>query len=703
MRNALLLLCLLPAIAGAQFTPVAQGVAKRSAADVLYGDNLAPGWQNWSWSTDLDFASTSPALGTHAIAVTPLAAWSGLYLHNDTPHEAAAGERLRFALHGGSSGGQLLALIAYDSSFQQTAPLPLAPLVAGEWTRVDVPLADLGLSDIGGLLFQEFTGGSQPTYSLDAVRIVRQQTVVPGPPGSVEQGPALTVDASVAGTPIAELVYGANGLDPQLSAELGLPIRRFGGNHITRYNWQQDVSNRASDWFFENVPYPNGDPGSLPTGSTSDLFIEQNLSWGADTVITVPLIGWTPKDRTLAGGFSVSKYGAQQFTDPFAPDFGNGVLTNGTLVTGNDPLDTSVPVDELFVQQWVQHLVGRFGTAAQGGVGYYALDNEPMLWNMTHRDVHPSPSTYDMVRDRGLSYAAAIKAVDPSAQVLGPVVWGWTAYTYSALDWDAGGSWWLSPVDQDAHGGVPFLDWYLGEFEAHEQETGTRLLDLLDVHYYPQAPGVVSGATDAATNALRLRATKGLWDPSYVDESWIGEPVRLVPRLRQLVADHYPGTGLSLSEYSFGALETMNGALAQADVLGILGREGLDAAMLWALLDSDDPGAFAFRMYRNHDGLGGRFGQLSMPATSADVDRVSVYAAQRDDGALTVLMVNKADAQLECRLTIGGASQGGAVQHWSYGAADPSSIRQLPDLTVSAGVLRPRLAAESISLLVWLP
>ena len=26
---------------------------------------------------------------------------------------------------------------------------------------------------------------------------------------------------------------------------------------------------------------------------------------------------------------------------------------------------------------------------------------------------------------------------------------------------------------------------------------------------------------DPATNALRLRSTRALWDPSYVDESWI--------------------------------------------------------------------------------------------------------------------------------------------------------------------------------------
>ena len=68
----------------------------------------------------------------------------------------------------------------------------------------------------------------------------------------------------------------------------------------------------------------------------------------------------------------------------------------------------------------------------------------------------------------------------------------------------------------------------------------------------------------------------------------------------------------------------MNGALAQADVLGIFGREGLDLATLWAapirsiLVLNWQPGAFAFRMYRNYDGQGAAFGDTSVAASSAD-------------------------------------------------------------------------------------
>ena len=41
------------------------------------------------------------------------------------------------------------------------------------------------------------------------------------------------------------------------------------------------------------------------------------------------------------------------------------------------------------------------------------------------------------------------------------------------------------------------------------------------------------------------------------------------------IAAHYPGTKLSISEYNYGAGGDISGGIAQADVLGVFGREGL--------------------------------------------------------------------------------------------------------------------------------
>src|SRR5262249_21321155 len=152
--------------------------------------------------------------------------------------------------------------------------------------------------------------------------------------------------------------------------------------------------------------------------------------------------GWTPKDRNRRWGFSVAKYGAQQNTECTVTGFpswcnndaGNGVRPNGSLITGNDPTDTSRPIGPSFVTDWMQHLAARNQSVGQGRVRLYALDNEPVLWNSTHRDVHPQPLSYDELWQRTQQYASAIKAKDPLALVTGPADWGWCAYFGSAVD-----------------------------------------------------------------------------------------------------------------------------------------------------------------------------------------------------------------------------------------------------------------------------
>ena len=124
----------------------------------------------------------------------------------------------------------------------------------------------------------------------------------------------------------------------------------------------------AGDWYFENIPQDNPNPAILPDGSATDLFVEQDLRTGTKSLMTIPMIGWTPK-RRLAGhpydcGFKVSKYGPQQSTDPWDPDCGNGNHTDGSPITGNDPKDTSIAIGPAFVKGWINHLTGKYGTAA---------------------------------------------------------------------------------------------------------------------------------------------------------------------------------------------------------------------------------------------------------------------------------------------------------------------------------------------------
>ena len=524
-------------------------------------------------------------------------------------------------------------------------------------------------------------------------------------------GPRLSVNVALGRHAISADIYGVNFADTSSARSLGLTVDRWGGNSTTRYDYLTGFHNTGSDWYFENIP-----PDS-PTVRPHDAFILGDRSAGLRTVMTVPLIGWTPKapspaKHPYACGFPRSAFPSQDSFDQYDGGCGNG-LHNGTALRGNDPAATSTAIGPAWVGAWVKALRTSYGSAANGGVAYIELDNEPSLWDSTHRDVHPAALTYNELLSRTVAYAAAVRSADPSVKIIGPSDWGWCAYFFSAAD--PGHC--STGADRTAHGGTALVPWYLGQLRAHQAQHGTRLLDVLDEHYYPQADGVsLAPAGNAATQALRLRTTRSLWDGTYKDESWIsqtapgGVAVALIPRLRTWVANQYPGTGLGMTEYNFGGLESLNGALAEADVLGILGREGLQLATLWGAGPASQPWAFAFRMFRDSDGNGARFGSTSVQALSYDPaqpgrpnggqDQLAVYAAQRSDGTLTVMVINKTNHALASDLGLSGLTPAASAHLWRYSGSDLKHVQHLADAAVTSHSLHATYPASSITLLV---
>jgi hypothetical protein len=522
----------------------------------------------------------------------------------------------------------------------------------------------------------------------------------PPPPGATV---TVAVDPTADRHPVSPLIYGVNFGDDAQAAALHWPVRRWGGNGTTRYSWQDDIANHASDWFFYNLPNANANPPALPNGSSSDVFVDATRAAGGEPLITVPLIGWTPIDRTRRWGFSLAKYGAQQQTECTVtgnaswcnPDAGNGLHPDGTPITGNDPHDTSRAVDPSFVTGWMAHLAARTGTAGNGGVRLYELDNEPALWNSTHRDVHPLPLTYDEQWQRMQSYAAAIKAQDANALVVGPSDWGWCAYFFSAADGCAAGA------DAQAHGNVPLLDWLLQQTAAYKTAHGVKLLDYLDLHYYPQGANIaLSDDESSATSALRLRSLKSLYDPSYVDESWIGQKVRLIPRMRDWVTNNLPGTKLSISEYSWGNDNGLSSALAQAEALAIFGREQLDMATRWVAPAANTRVEDAFLLYLDYDGQGSKAAGDSVRAVSSDVDAVGAYAVAGAGGRLFLLLFNKDTATRPLTAQIAGAASY-SVTLYQFDAAQ--RLGAAGATSAANGALALSLPARSATLAVLAP
>ena len=663
---------------------------------LVYDDALQNGFQDWSWATHSLAESSTVHAGAFSVSFEP-DAWEAVYFHSPVTHDTTTWEALEFWVHGGSSGGQDV-VVSFLLSGANLQTVPLAPYVqggavpAGSWASVRIAFDDIGLSgSFNEFWLQDSTGGDQATLYLDDIQYAERGGGPP--PGNV----TVAVDPAVGRHPINPHVYGVNG---DGSSTLPYPLKRWGGNATTRYSWEDDVSNRASDWFFMNIEGGN-DPSSLPHGSESDLFIDEARAAGAEPLVTVPIIGWTPIDRTRRWGFSVAKYGAQTNNEclesGFPPwcqvDAGNGIAqATGSPITGNDPTDTSRAVTPVFVTDWMAHIASRVGTAASGGVRYFALDNEPMLWSSTHRDVHPNKLSYLPLWQASAAYAAAMKAQDPDVLIFGPVLWGWCAFYWS----DADGCGNSSGPDYTTYG--PFLEWYLDEVCDYETQNGIRPVDVLDIHYYPQASGVaLSSDESAGTAALRLRSVKDLYDPSYVAESWIGTPVNLIPQMKQLIADHCPGMGLAITEYNWGNDAGLSSALAQVEVLGVLGREDVDVATRWVAPAAGTRVEDAFAMFLDYDGAGSNAFGDSISAVSSDVDAVGAYAVHDPSGQLLLYLINKSTTDESVDVSVSGGIQGDVDL---YGFDGASSLGYQGSFTPSATGFTRTLPARSATLAV---
>ena len=671
---------------------VASVAAPAFADQTLYTDSLQNGWSNWSWATT-NLASASPVHGGADAISVQTGAYQALYLHHE-PQAASGFTALRFWINGGSTGGQKLQVQATLGGASQPGYALPTPS-ANTWTLVSIPLSALGVTNqtnFDGLWIQDVSGqSSSPTYFIDDVALL---TAPPVPTAAT-----LKIDAAVNRHTISPLIYGVAYGDTQSLKLLNAPLNRMGGNNTTRYNWQLNADNKDSDYFFESI----ADPSAVP-GERADTFIAGSKAGGAQPMITVPMLGWVAKvgpNREKLPSFSVAKYGPQKGTDAqYMPDAGNGIKPDGTFITGNDPNDADVPADASFQAGWFSHLVSKWGKASVGGLRYYLMDNEPSIWSGTHRDVHPQPETLDEIKADTLAYSAAVKAADPSALVAGPEEWGWPGYFYSGADQAYRGTHgYQGSPDKDAHGGMDAIPYLLDQIHKNDIATGHRSLDVLSVHFYPQG-GEFSEAADTQMTLLRNRSTRQLWDPNYVSESWIGDKVTLIPRIKTWVGTYYPGTATAITEYNWGGEGSISGATTQADIYGIFGREGLTLATRWTTPDASTPTFKAMQMFRNYDGKRSGFGEISVLDAAPDPDTVSSFAStRRSDGALTVMVINKSPfAPSAVTLSLAHFTPGPAAQVWQLTSAN--AITRAADAPVTAGALTLSVPAQSVTLFV---
>jgi mannan endo-1,4-beta-mannosidase len=660
------------------------------------------------WAVQLEAPNRAPVDEGDALLAT-------FYLRTETPQEGGAGEtELVFEL------GQA----PYTKSIQY----PIQ--VGSDWIKVQVRfkasrayatgeahlLFRLGYApeviQLGGVLVESFgkqlaVSALPTTQAADrrrerAIAAAAKEAATAAMSGPPVEGGDLRIEVNAGQVirPISPYVYGINA---QPGEGIGVTVRRMGGNRGTAYNWELDASNAGNDYVHSSDSWSCTVMGYRTCGQPAAQYLEfaaANRRAGWASVVSIPLVDYVVADKD----------GSVSETDK-APSrrWVRSLPQKPTAYADTPDLKDGV----VYEDEFVSYLVKKAGKAADGGVKFYALDNEPALWPSTHPRVHPEKTTYAEMAARTTATAAALTKIDPTAMIIGATMFGWSEYLSLNDAPDA-----KAENAKLAGGAGTYVDFILAAMKRAEGQQHRRLMHLLDFHWYPEAKGskrITDDDVSPKTVEARLQAPRSLWDPSYVEKSWIaatwGKPIRLIPWFKERVAANYPGTELAMAEYDYGAPDHISGGLAQADALGVLGREGVYLATYWGHGPGNGPlPAYikaAFQLYRNYDGKCGTFGDTAVAATPADLDKASVFAAvdSQREGTLTVLVINKEQHKIfngKIEITLAGNGKGGPYTQAQVFAFDASgaAVRPLPATEITNNQISYRLPPLSATLFV---
>ena len=489
----------------------------------------------------------------------------------------------------------------------------------------------------------------------------------------------ITVDLSAEGKEISPYIYGINQYGHQDDYKKVNPTAvRQGGNRMTAYNWETNASNAGSDWKYSS---DNNLSKSDRPADCAQVLSAEGQKYGFDyKLTTLQLAGYVSADMdgtvTEAEAAPSPRWNKVEFVKnaPFdeTPD-----LTDGTV----------------YMDEYVNYIIGKLGDSqSETGIQGYSLDNEPALWSGTHSRIHPERVSVAELAEKSIAVAGAVKKLDPNAEIFGPALYGYTAFDHLADD-DNSNEW------EDVKGANNYhwyLDCYLDQMKKASEESGVRLLDVLDIHYYSESAR--EGAED------RVQSVRTLYEKGFVENSWIGQwcqtNVPILPTVKNSIDQYYPGTKLGITEYNFGGEADPSGAIAQAEAIGCYADQGVYFASLWG------GSGFIFSglsLYTNYDGKGGKFGDTLMPTTTEDVSKASAYASvnSQGDSLVRVMVTNKDFALSEnASIKLDGAAKDykSAAVYAVYG--DSSDIKLIDVADVKDGVVNVTLPALSAAMVV---
>lgn len=285
-------------------------------------------------------------------------------------------------------------------------------------------------------------------------------------------------------------------------------------------------------------------------------------------------------------------------------------------------------------------------------IRYWTIGNEPNL-----------DEGYDVERfsQEWRAHAEAMLAVDPDIILYGPEV---SQY----------------PSTENAAEYLTELRGWVREF----LKVNGDLVDIVSVHRYP-FPRTVNSSTTIEELRTNARETDTLIALLREDiQAAVGHDMPIA--ITEINSHYSNSTGGEATPDSFYS------AIWWADVLGRLIRSKVDIVSYFMLGASTSSGFSLLQRYEPSPTyfvyvLYKQFGTELVQAASSD-DDVTIYAAKRDDGALTLIVVNLGPDEASKTLQLDGFTPDGDAEVWRFDAEhnsvqiDPQAINSGATITV---------------------
>jgi hypothetical protein len=443
---------------------------------------------------------------------------------------------------------------------------------------------------------------------------------------------SILVNASEGQKTVSPYIYGRNNnfsdnsgsptsaTDITLYKEAGLRFaRENGGNNATKFNWRKKISSHP-DWY-NNVYSHDWDYASEAIIAAIP---------GMQTMWALQLIGKSASNKN--NNFNDWAYNGSQWWSGVGQNLAGGGVINTT--GGSDALVDGNP--DLYLMDWpadstTEILNHWFGS---GGIGlnknnflYWSMDNEPEIWNSTHDDVMPTQISASDFMEKYFAVAKKAREKFPEIKLTGPVPaneWQWFKYDNESLYINGRYYCWL--------------EYFIKRVADEQKATGIRLLDMLDIHWYPsessnsdllQLYRIFYDKTYSYPGANGLKTINGGWESSLTNEY-------IFQRINDWLTEYFGennGITIGLTETAFSSSVPNITSVVYASLLGTFADNGVEIFTPWTWKTGMWETLHLFSRYAKN---------ISVRTTSSLNVTVSGYTTINDNAdSMTVILVNR--------------------------------------------------------------